>query len=74
MLFYTACREPVFLKKGVIDLHIKSTKHTNSKEKADLKEKKERDKAEMFKAYDNPVGENLSNLVHLLQLSSRYSE
>ena len=71
MLFCTACREPVSLKKSVIDLHIKSSKHVCGKKKVDLKEKKENDIGEMLKDYDkdcHPVGENLSNPIRVYRV------
>ena len=71
MLFCTACRDPVSLKKSVIDKHIKSTKHVSGKQKVDLKEKKEKDISEMLMNYVkqcHPVGENLSDPVRVYRV------
>ena len=61
-LFCSACREPLALKKSVIDLHIASQKHLKAKEKIASREKRERNIAESLKQYDamvHPVGETL---------------
>lgn len=41
-LFCTACKE-VALKKSIIDLHVKSEKHTKGKERLADKDKREQD-------------------------------
>ena len=61
-LFCTACKEEVALKKSIIELHIKSDKHTRGKEKLACKEKREHDIVKALGAYDkevHPVGETL---------------
>ena len=61
-LFCSACREPLALKKSVIDYHIASQKHLKGKEKITSREKREHDIAESLKWYDtivHPVGETL---------------
>ena len=61
-LFCTACRETLSLKKSIIDLHVKTAKHTNGKVKLKSKDKREKDIASMLKVYDkdvHPVGEHL---------------
>ena len=61
-LFCSACREPLALKKSIIDHHITSKKHLKGKEKITSREKRERDIAESLKRYDtivHPAGETL---------------
>lgn len=61
-LFCNACREPLALKKSVIDHHIASQKHLKGKEKVASREKRERDIVESLRLYDrtvHPVGETL---------------
>ena len=61
-IFCSACREPLALKKSVLDHHIVSQKHLKVKEKIASREKREHDIAESLKQYDttvHPVGENL---------------
>ncbi len=61
-LFCTACREPLSIKKSVIEGHIKSSKHIKGKDKLASKETRERDISEMLTQYDSrvhPVGETL---------------
>ena len=63
-LFCNACRENVSVKKSIIIQHIKSVKHATGKARLALKEKKERDIADMLLKYDktvHPVGESLSD-------------
>lgn len=65
-LFCSACQETICLKKSVIDMHIKSSKHSKGKQRLASKEKHERDIVRMLKAYDkdvHPVGEGLSEEV-----------
>ena len=61
-LFCNACRENMSVKKSVISQHIKSAKHATGKACLAMKEKKERDIADMLVKYDStvhPVGETL---------------
>lgn len=65
-LFCSACRETISLKKSVIDLHIKSSKHSKGKARLASKEKREGDIISMLKKYDkdvHPVSEGLSEEV-----------
>lgn len=62
-LFCTGCREEVGLKKTIIQQHIKSSKHCRGKEKLAVKERREKDIANVLIGYDNenhPKGETLS--------------
>ena len=61
-LFCQACREELSLKKSVIDNHIKSVKHTNSKLKVVAKESRTMKITKALKNYDasaHPKGETL---------------
>lgn len=70
-LFCIACRENLSVKKSVISQHIKSAKHNAGKARMAMKEKKERDIADMLSKYDNtvhPVGETLSESVRVYRV------
>ena len=70
-LFCNACRENVSVKKSVIIQHIKSAKHATGKARLALKEKKERNIADMLLKYDktvHPVGESLSESVRVYRV------
>ena len=72
-LFCDACREPLCLKKSVIELHIKSVKHTKGKTRLLSKEIRERSICDMLKQYDSkvhPVGENLPTPVRVFQVKT----
>ena len=61
-LFCMACREPISLKKSVINLHVKSVKHHNEKMQLQFREEHERGISNMIQQYDQityPVGKNL---------------
>ena len=61
-LFCDACREPLSVKKSVIEAHIKSSKHINGKVRLASKERREKSISEMLTRYDqevHPVGECL---------------
>ena len=61
-LFCSACREEISCKKSVINSHIKSTKHSNGKERLLRKCQNEKTIADALKSYDSgvhPVGETL---------------
>ena len=51
-LFCKACRETISLKRSIIQNHVKSTKHSESKKKLESKVAREGDIAEALKAYD----------------------
>ena len=51
-LFCRACRENVAVKRSVVQNHIKSKKHEESKERLKKKESRERDIAEALRAHD----------------------
>ena len=51
-LFCKACRENIAVKRSVVQNHIKSRKHTESKEKLKQKEARELDIAEALQAHD----------------------
>ena len=51
-LFCRACRESVAVKRSVVQNHIKSKKHADSKERLKLKVSRERDIAEALRAHD----------------------
>ena len=63
-LFCSVCREPLSVKKSIVQNHIASTKHALGKERIHSKEKRGRDIVSMLKNYDtqvHPVGETLSD-------------
>ena len=67
-LFCSACREPLSVKKIIIQRHISSSKHMKGKEKIKAKEKREGDIAEILGSYDkdvHPVSENLPEAVRV---------
>ena len=68
-LFCDACREPLSLKKSVIELHtcIKSVKHKNGKARLASKEKRERAIADMLQQYDHD-GEGLPASVRVYRV------
>ena len=51
-LFCTACREELALKKSIIELYIKSEKHTRGKERRASKDKQEQGIVKALNAYD----------------------
>ena len=68
ILFCSACREPVSLKKSVIKLHVGSSKHKSCKVKLQKNEIKQQDIAEALKAYDSTShskGETLSENIRV---------
>ena len=70
-LFCTACREPLSIKKSVIEGHIKSSKHIKGKDKLASKETRERDISEMLTQYDSrvhPVGETLPTSIRVYRV------
>ncbi|CAB4023964.1 RNA-directed DNA polymerase from transposon BS [Paramuricea clavata] len=61
--FCEACREEISVKRSTIINHINTHKHLSGKEKLHQKAKRERDLAEVLRAYDeenHPIGETLS--------------
>ena len=72
-LFCTACREPLSIKKSVIEAHIKSSKHIKGKEKLASKEARERGISDMLTQYDrlvHPVGETLLTTIHVFRVKT----
>ncbi len=68
VLFCSACREPVSLKKSAIKLHIDSHKHKLHKAKVSEKEASQKCIAESLRRYDeknHPSGETLSESVRV---------
>ena len=67
-LFCRACRENVAVKRSVVQNHIKSKKHEESKERLKKKESRERDIAEALRAHDaethQKVGHCLKNTIY----------
>lgn len=71
ILFCSACREPVSLKKSIIKLHIESQKHKTHKLKVTSKEAKQRSIAESLRKYDesnHPSGEMLSEPIRIYRI------
>uniref|UniRef100_A0A1X7U5I6 Uncharacterized protein n=1 Tax=Amphimedon queenslandica TaxID=400682 RepID=A0A1X7U5I6_AMPQE len=67
-LFFDACREPLSLKKSVIESHMKSKKHRNEKEQLASKEKREKAIDDMLQRCDgnvHPVCESLPSTVRI---------
>ena len=54
-LFCSACREEVATKKSVIELHIKSQKHSRGKSRIASNKKIEADIAQALKQFDSEV-------------------
>ena len=72
-LFCTACREPLSIKKNVIEAHIKSSKHIKGKEKLASKEARERGISDMLTQYDrlvHPVGETLLTTIRVFRVKT----
>lgn len=70
-LFCTACREPVSVKKSMINLHVKSSKHSSGVQRLQSKGARQKDIASMLKEYDeevHPVGEGLSDDVRIFRV------
>ena len=70
-LFCQACREEICLKKSVIDNHIKSVKHANSKLKVAARESRTMEITESLKRYDSsvhPKGETLPDCVRVYRV------
>ena len=66
ILFCSACREPISLKKSVIKLHVDSSKHKSYKVKLQNREARQRGIVEALISYDStshPKGETLSDNV-----------
>ena len=70
-LFCNACREHLSLKKSVIELHLKSTKHGVGVERLKSKQTREQSILHMLEKYDkevHPVGEKLPDCVRLQRI------
>ena len=70
-LFCQVCREELSLKKSVIDNHIKSVKHTNSKLKVVAKESRTMEITKALKNYDasvHPKRETLPDCVRVFRV------
>ena len=52
-LFCKACRETLAVKRSVVQCHLKSKKHENSKEQLKKREARERDIADALKVHDS---------------------
>ncbi|CAB3995445.1 RNA-directed DNA polymerase from transposon BS [Paramuricea clavata] len=69
--FCEACREEISVKRSTIINHINTHKHLSGKEKLHQKAKRERDLAEVLRAYDeenHPIGETLSMNTRVFRL------
>lgn len=70
-LFCKACREVLSVKKSTLDDHVKSAKHLGSKTKMHVKEAKERDIADAFRAHNDSMhqkGETLPDEVNVYRV------
>ena len=69
--FCAACKEEISTKKSVIDMHIKSSKHTSGKLKLLEKKKTEMTISEALKSYDSThhaVGESLPESTRIFRV------
>ena len=69
--FCEACREEISVKRSTIINHINTHKNLSGKEKLHQKAKRERDLAEVLRAYDeenHPIGETLSMNTRVFRL------
>lgn len=69
--FCAACKEEISTKKSVIDMHIKSAKHSSGKLKLLQQKKREITIAEALKSYDNAhhaVGESLPDSTRIFRV------
>ena len=72
-LFCDACREPLSVKKSVIEVHIKSSKHIKGKVGQASKERREKSISDMLTKYDqevHPVGECLPSSVRIYRVKT----
>ena len=71
-LFCSGCREELSLKKSTIQLHIKSVKHTSSKERLAAKERRQTDIGNALQRYDSevhPSGETLPSSTRMYRVN-----
>ncbi len=70
-LFCQACREPVSVKKSVLQQHIRSAKHGSSKKLLVSRKAQDKTIADMLRKYDknkHPIGEGLSDEVRVFRI------
>ncbi len=70
-LFCSACREPLSVKKSVLESHMKSSKHDKGKERLKLSSKRDIEIVKYFKEYDvkhHPSGETLPETTRLYRI------
>ena len=70
-LFCQACREPVSVKKSVLQQHIKSAKHGSRKKLLVSRKAQDKTIADMLRKYDknkHPIGEGLSDEVRVFRI------
>ena len=72
-VFCMPCREPLSIKKSVIEGHIKSSKYIKGKDKLALKETRERDISDRLSQYNSrvhPVGETLPASIRVYRVKT----